>query len=119
MELAPRIFLISIGWSSDRLQIPRQSLSDYLLRLMTNADCALGVEVDDDSKVLSCCSTAQSFPTPMEEPKKILRAQYLGSMQVSRPGGMDILNEAIDTLVSTVPSHQWQHVNIGKFLVIL
>ncbi|XP_008480579.1 protein Fe65 homolog, partial [Diaphorina citri] len=55
----------------------------------------------------------QSFPTPMEEPKKILRAQYLGSIQVSKPGGMDILNNAIDTLVSTVPQHLWQDVNIA------
>uniref|UniRef100_A0A8D8LJ95 Protein Fe65 homolog n=1 Tax=Cacopsylla melanoneura TaxID=428564 RepID=A0A8D8LJ95_9HEMI len=55
----------------------------------------------------------QSFPTPMEEPKKILRAQYLGSIQVNKPGGMEILNEAINTLVNTVPHHQWQQVNIA------
>nr|XP_023021128.1 protein Fe65 homolog isoform X3 [Leptinotarsa decemlineata] len=56
---------------------------------------------------------SQSFPTPMEEPKKILRAQYLGSTQVSSATGMDILNESIERLVSSVPVEQWQPVNIS------
>ncbi|XP_050508540.1 protein Fe65 homolog isoform X2 [Diabrotica virgifera virgifera] len=56
---------------------------------------------------------SQSFPTPMEEPKKILRAQYLGSTQVSAATGMDILNESIDRLVAAVPREQWQPVNIS------
>lgn len=43
----------------------------------------------------------QSFPTPMEEPKKVLRAQYLGSMQVSQATGMEVLNDAIDHIVLT------------------
>ncbi|XP_044747644.1 protein Fe65 homolog isoform X2 [Coccinella septempunctata] len=54
-----------------------------------------------------------SFPTPMEEPKKILRAQYLGSTQVPRATGMDVLNEAIDTLVAAVPKEKWQYVNVA------
>lgn len=56
---------------------------------------------------------AQSFPTPMEEPKKVLRAQYLGCTQVAQATGMDVLNDAIDRLVSTVPQDQWQPVNIS------
>ncbi|GFG29315.1 hypothetical protein Cfor_01214, partial [Coptotermes formosanus] len=55
----------------------------------------------------------QSFPTPMEEPKKVLRAQYLGSTQVSRATGMDILNDAIDRLVSTVPTDKWRSVSVA------
>ncbi|GJQ83101.1 hypothetical protein Trydic_g20112 [Trypoxylus dichotomus] len=55
----------------------------------------------------------QSFPTPMEEPKKILRAQYLGCLQVSQATGMDILNDAIDRLVTTIPQDQWQSVNVA------
>lgn len=54
-----------------------------------------------------------SFPTPMEEPKKILRAQYLGSTQVTQATGMDILNEAIDRLVASVSQDQWQFVNVA------
>uniref|UniRef100_A0A1B6IYB6 PID domain-containing protein n=1 Tax=Homalodisca liturata TaxID=320908 RepID=A0A1B6IYB6_9HEMI len=55
----------------------------------------------------------QSFPTPMEEPKKVLRADYLGSLQVSRAAGMDVLNDAIDQIVNTVPVEQWRPVNVA------
>lgn len=55
----------------------------------------------------------QSFPTPMEEPKKVLQAEYLGTVTVARASGMDILNDAIDQLVNTLPRSQWQIVNIS------
>ncbi|XP_046748709.1 protein Fe65 homolog isoform X4 [Diprion similis] len=55
----------------------------------------------------------QSFPTPMEEPKKVLRAQYLGSMQVSQASGMDVLNDAIDHMVTNTPNDQWRNVNVA------
>jgi len=49
----------------------------------------------------------------MEEPKKVLRAQYLGCTQVARATGMDILNDAIDRLISTVPTDKWRSVNVA------
>jgi len=49
----------------------------------------------------------------MEEPKKVLRAQYLGCTQVTRATGMDILNDAIDRLVSTVPTDKWRSVSVA------
>lgn len=49
----------------------------------------------------------------MEEPKKILRAHYLGCTQVTNATGMDILNESIDRLVTSVPQEHWQPVNIS------
>lgn len=49
----------------------------------------------------------------MEEPKKVLRAQYLGTTQVSQATGMEVLNEAIDRLAATVPPEQWQCVNVA------
>nr|CAD7402202.1 unnamed protein product [Timema cristinae] len=55
----------------------------------------------------------QSFPTPMEEPKKVLRAQYLGSTQVGQATGMDILNDAIDHMASLLPQDKWRHVNVA------
>ncbi|XP_046395512.1 uncharacterized protein LOC124162869 isoform X2 [Ischnura elegans] len=56
----------------------------------------------------------QSFPTPMEEPKKVLRAQYLGQTQVSSATGMDVLNDAIDLMKETLPSPDlWRHVNVA------
>lgn len=48
----------------------------------------------------------------MEEPKKILKAQYLGSCQVNKATGMDILNEAIDQLSHT-PEDTWINVSIA------
>ncbi|XP_018573705.1 protein Fe65 homolog isoform X2 [Anoplophora glabripennis] len=56
---------------------------------------------------------SQSFPTPMEEPKKILRAEYLGCTQVSSATGMDTINESIDKLITSIPQNQWQPVNIS------
>ncbi|OXU27458.1 hypothetical protein TSAR_014227 [Trichomalopsis sarcophagae] len=63
--------------------------------------------------ICSVGTPAQSFPTPMEEPKKVLRAQYLGSMQVSQATGMEILNDAIDQLVGNTPINQWRNVNVA------
>lgn len=55
----------------------------------------------------------QSFPTPMEEPKKVLRAQYLGYTQVQHATGMNVLNDAIDQLIAATPREQWQAVNVA------
>lgn len=49
----------------------------------------------------------------MEEPKKVLRAQYLGSTQVLQATGMEVLNDAIEKMVTTVPQDQWQSVNVA------
>lgn len=57
--------------------------------------------------------SGQSFPTPMEEPRKVLKAQYIGSLQVRRPSGMDTLNDAIDQMASQVPADQWRDVNVA------
>lgn len=35
------------------------------------------------------------FPTPMDEPRKVIKAFYLGSTTVLKPTGMDTLNSAI------------------------
>jgi len=37
--------------------------------------------------VLCACRSDTSFPTPMEEPKKIVRCHYLGTTLVHRPTG--------------------------------
>lgn len=49
----------------------------------------------------------------MEEPRKVLKAQYIGSLQVARPSGMDILNDAIDQMVNQIPRDQWRNVNVS------
>lgn len=49
----------------------------------------------------------------MEEPKKVLRAMYLGSTEVNQATGMDVLNDAIDLLSATVPRELWKPVNVA------
>jgi hypothetical protein len=56
---------------------------------------------------------AQSFPTPMEEPKKVLRAQYLGSLEVASAVGMNTINDAIDKISSETAPESWQSVNVS------
>lgn len=57
--------------------------------------------------------SAQLFPTPMEEPKKVIKALYLGSVQVNRASGMDVLNDAIDRLAGEKPQNEWEPVNVA------
>ena len=49
----------------------------------------------------------------MEEPKKVLKALYLGSLQVNKASGMDVLNDAIDRLVNEKPQNEWEPVNVA------
>lgn len=42
------------------------------------------------------------LPTPIEEPKKTVRCHFLGVTQVPRATGIEVLNEAVDRLVSQV-----------------
>ncbi|XP_045133262.1 uncharacterized protein LOC123517334 isoform X2 [Portunus trituberculatus] len=56
--------------------------------------------------------STQSFPTPMEEPKKVMRVQYVGLLQVERPSGMEVLNTAIDRVVEANPP-PWRNVSVA------
>ncbi|XP_022251249.1 protein Fe65 homolog isoform X2 [Limulus polyphemus] len=55
---------------------------------------------------------SQSFPTPMEEPRKIIKAYYLGTTLVLKPSGMDVINSAISELVVSVPSEAYRYVDV-------
>lgn len=49
----------------------------------------------------------------MEEPKKVLKAQYLGSAEVSQPTGMEVLNVAIETALNNAKPEHWENVNVA------
>lgn len=49
----------------------------------------------------------------MEEPKKVLKAQYLGSTEVQQPTGMDTLNSAIELALSNGKDMMREHVNVA------
>lgn len=53
------------------------------------------------------------FPTPIEEPKKILRAQYLGSTEVQQAVGMNVINDAIEKMSTEVAPENWVNVNVS------
>lgn len=42
------------------------------------------------------------FPTPIEEPKKVLPAFYMGSIPVDKPMGVEVLNIAIQEVVNSL-----------------
>ncbi|XP_035715654.1 protein Fe65 homolog isoform X2 [Folsomia candida] len=57
---------------------------------------------------LRSCKTSSSsgptfFPTPMDEPRKVIKAYYMGSKVVMKPTGMETLNAAIDALGGKEP----------------
>jgi hypothetical protein len=45
----------------------------------------------------------ESFPTPMEEPRKVMRARFLGAVQVDKPCGIDVIHGAIDQVSKDFP----------------
>lgn len=49
----------------------------------------------------------------MEEPKKVLRAQYLGSTEVQHAVGMTVLNDAIEKIVLEAAPDNWSNVNVS------
>lgn len=49
----------------------------------------------------------------MEEPKKVLKAQYLGSAEVNQAIGMDVLNASIESALHERPQEQWESVNVS------
>lgn len=49
----------------------------------------------------------------MEEPRKVLKAQYVGSCPVLRPSGMDVLNDAIEQMVHQIDREHWRNVNVS------
>lgn len=49
----------------------------------------------------------------MEEPKKVLKAQYLGSTEVQQPTGMDTLNAAIELTLRESKDGGRDNVNVA------
>lgn len=49
----------------------------------------------------------------MEEPRKTVRALYLGSAEVPRATGMRVLNDALDRLAAARPPSAWRPVAVA------
>lgn len=49
----------------------------------------------------------------MEEPRKTVRARYLGSAEVPRATGMDVLNDALERLAAARAPPAWRAVSVA------
>lgn len=47
------------------------------------------------------------MPVPIDEVKKVIRCYFIGVTQVPKATGIDVLNEAVDRLVSQVKQERW------------
>lgn len=63
--------------------------------------------------VIQSLLRSASFPTPMEEPKKVIRCHYIACEPVLKPVGTDILNGAIMAAYNKVPPEKWKFVSIA------
>lgn len=49
----------------------------------------------------------------MEEPKKILKAQYVGAFEVLQATGMEVINTAIENALRDTKPEQFDNVNVA------
>ncbi|XP_047422021.1 amyloid beta precursor protein binding family B member 2 isoform X6 [Sciurus carolinensis] len=78
-----------------------------------------------NAKALACSSSQErtsvnpevplqvDFPTPKTELVQKFHVQYLGMLPVDRPVGMDTLNSAIESLISSSNKEDWPSVNMN------
>ena len=78
---------------------------------------SLGVEtrvkLPRPNSIHTGASLSETFPTPMEEPRKVINAWYLGTMQVTSPGGMEVINSAINSMMETTDKDDWSTVSVS------
>ncbi|XP_061275954.1 amyloid beta precursor protein binding family B member 2 isoform X2 [Bos javanicus] len=78
-----------------------------------------------NAKALACSSLQErthgnldvplqvDFPTPKTELVQKFHVQYLGMLPVDRPVGMDTLNNAIESLMTSSSKEEWPSVNMN------
>ncbi|KAM9857103.1 amyloid beta precursor protein binding family B member 2 isoform 2-T2 [Aulostomus maculatus] len=91
------------------------SLHEICSRIMTerkNAKAMAGGSLQDRMQA-GLDLPLQEFPTPKTELVQKFQVLYLGMMPVARPIGMDILNGAIDSLISSSNKDDWTPVALN------
>ncbi|EFP09147.1 CRE-FEH-1 protein [Caenorhabditis remanei] len=56
---------------------------------------------------------SEGLSAPIDEPRKVLRCHFLGVTQVPKATGIEILNEAVDRLVSQVRPERWIFADVS------
>ena len=102
----------SLAQSSSRLT--EKLISDKRDR-QSSRPTSLGVETAGQAKLAHKLSrpVTETFPTPMEEPRKVIKASYLGTIQVDSPGGMEVINTAINQMMEKTPREEWSPVTVA------
>lgn len=62
--------------------------------------------IEPSISLQSISLSALEFPTPIEEPRKTISAKYMGRISVSKPMGIDVLNEAIENILLNIAKHE-------------
>ncbi|XP_044047017.1 amyloid-beta A4 precursor protein-binding family B member 2 isoform X2 [Siniperca chuatsi] len=91
------------------------SLHEICSRIMTerkNAKAMAGASLQDRMQA-GLDLPLQEFPTPKTELVQKFQVLYLGMLPVARPIGMDILNGAIDSLISSSNREDWTPVALN------
>nr|XP_054600752.1 amyloid beta precursor protein binding family B member 2 isoform X2 [Nothobranchius furzeri] len=91
------------------------SLHEICSRIMTerkNAKAMAGSSLQDRIQA-GLDLPLQEFPTPKTELVQKFQVHYLGMMPVVRPIGMEILNEAIDSLIGSSNKEDWTPVALN------
>ncbi|XP_072526815.1 amyloid beta precursor protein binding family B member 2 isoform X3 [Salminus brasiliensis] len=89
------------------------SLHEICSRIMAerkNAKAMAGGSLQDRSHTGLDVPLQAEFPTPKTELVQKFQVLYVGMMPVTRPIGMDILNGAVDTLMSSSARDDWTPV---------
>ncbi|XP_063045421.1 amyloid beta precursor protein binding family B member 2-like [Engraulis encrasicolus] len=95
-----------------RCDAPAESIATSLHRICSkimaerkNAKAVAGSSSNSSTDV-----PLQEFPTPKTELEQRFHVHYLGTTTVIRPIGMDMINGAIDTLLSSTGKEDWTPV---------
>nr|XP_043883674.1 amyloid-beta A4 precursor protein-binding family B member 2-like isoform X3 [Solea senegalensis] len=92
------------------------SLHEICSRIMTerkNAKAMAGGSLQDRMQAGLDLPLQAEFPTPKTELVQKFQVLYLGMLPVVRPIGMDILNGAIDSLISSSNREDWTPVALN------
>ena len=124
----------SLAQSSSKLTDKLISVSERRERMAMARPTSLNVEAKLSKLARPTSSSGQTisetFPTPMEEPRKVIKAWYLGCLQVrlnclffinpsniivqvASPGGMEVINTAINDMIENTDKDDWSTVSVA------
>lgn len=102
----------SLAQSSSKLT-EKLVFSERRERMSQARPTSLAVDQKTASGKLARGAEQETFPTPMEEPRKVIKSWYLGSLQVTQPGGVETINAAIKELMEGVSRDEWRTVAVA------